>query len=211
MPLPTCLPDAWNSSRVLVGPYQRDSTQGPAQWRKIKSKLIPHPNYNVGTKAYDYLMFKIESVTKKNLKPIRLNKSKNNPSQDEKVQAIGMGLNDDGDISTRLEKVTLTAVSHADCKAAWEGNGQIIDETIMVCASTTGGKDVCGGASPEVNTCACVCDCIFLFLECVLRRALTTLRFLGIPAGDSGGPLFDNDEVQIGLVSFGPADRTYIS
>ena len=134
-----------------MGPYTRDSTQGPAQWRKIKSKLLPHPNYNEGTHAYDFLMFKIESVTKKNLKTIKLNKSNSNPSKDEKVRVIGMGLNDDGEISNVLEKVTLTAISHADCKAAWESSGVVIDETVMVCASTTGGKDVCGGASQRVG------------------------------------------------------------
>lgn len=135
--------ESWNSSRVLVGPYKRDSTQGPAQWRKIKSKLLFHPKWDAESSNFDLLMFKIEAITKKNLKPIKLNKSKSVPGDNETLTAIGMGVDESGSVSNVLRKVKITTVSHAACKAAWAPN-DIVKRT-TVCATTTGCKSVFGG------------------------------------------------------------------
>lgn len=141
-----CIAAAFNSTRVLVGPHIRDSTDGPAQWRDIQSNLIVHPQYNVSHGRFDLMLFKITKVTLPNLKPIALNADMDDPTNDENLTAIGMGVNEDGFISNVLEKITITAVSHSACEQAWLSlKNTTIDERSMVCASTTGGKDVCGG------------------------------------------------------------------
>ena len=130
-------PVAWNSVRVLVGPYQRDSTLGPAQWRNIKSNFTIHPEYNDANLNYDYVMFKIEAVTKTNLKPIKLNKSNTNPVVNQPLTTIGMGVDNSGDISNLLKKVTISTVSYPVCRAAWAPYDLLIKDEIVVCATTT--------------------------------------------------------------------------
>lgn len=120
-----------------MGPYRRDSTLGPAQWRNITSKLIVHPNFNDNTLENDYLMFKIEAVTKKNLKPIKLNKSNTNPVVNQPLTTIGMGVDNSGDISNLLKKVTISTVSYPVCRAAWAPYDLLIKDEIVVCATTT--------------------------------------------------------------------------
>jgi Trypsin len=147
IPLTHCLADSFNgSSKVLVGPYLRDSTEGPAQYRDRDGALQVHPEYNKTTIKYDFMLFKIQPVTLSNLKPITLNVDADNPEADQALTVIGMGLSDENTTSNVLEGVQLSAVSHEQCQQEWStSGGQDIDVTSMVCASTTNGKDVCGG------------------------------------------------------------------
>jgi Trypsin len=108
--------------------------------------LQVHPEYNTTTIKYDFMLFKIQPVTLSNLKPITLNVDADNPEAGQALTVIGMGLSDENTTSNVLEGVQLSAVSHEQCQQEWStSGGQDIDVTSMVCASTTNGKDVCGG------------------------------------------------------------------
>ena len=130
-----------------MGPYRRDSTLGPAQWRNITSKLIVHPNFNDNTLENDYLMFKIEAVTKKNLKPIKLNKSKTNPVVNQTLTTIGMSVMESGAISNCLKKVSISTVSYSACRTALAVEQSPIIDEIMIYATSTGCKSAFFGAS----------------------------------------------------------------
>jgi Trypsin len=105
-----------------------------------------HPQYDETSIQYDFILFKIQPVTLSNLKPIALNLDANNPKAGEALTVIGMGVSDDGKTSNVLEGVQLTAVSQEQCQQEWSTSGdRDIDAASMMCASTTNGKDVCGG------------------------------------------------------------------
>jgi Trypsin len=129
-----------------VGPYLRDSTEGPAQYRNRVGSVQVHPQYDETSIQYDFILFKIQPVTLSNLKPISLNLDADNPKAGQALTVIGMGVSDDGKTSNVLEGVQLTAVSQEQCQQEWStSGGRDIDAASMVCASTTNGKDVCGG------------------------------------------------------------------
>jgi hypothetical protein len=129
-----------------VGPYERESTDGPAQWRYRIGDLHVHAGFDMSHMRHDLMLFRIQPVSLANLRPIRFNLESDVPRTGQKLTAIGMGLNDDGVTSNALEGVTLTAVSDKQCYNEWSTNGdRQIDRKSMVCASTTGGKDVCNG------------------------------------------------------------------
>ena len=134
--------------------------------QEIKSKLLVHPKWDEDAANFDYLMFKIEAVTKKNLKPIKLNKSKAVPGNNKTLTAIGMGEDESGSVSNKLRKVKITAVSHSACKAAWASKGDIVKRT-MVCGTTTGCKSVFSGMSTASVLC---------ILVLILRYLLTSRR-----------------------------------
>lgn len=142
------LAGAFNSTRVLVGPYLRNnSTEGPAEWRTITSSLVLHPSYTPTEKQFDFLAFAIEPVTLPNLIPVVLNTDATNPINGQPMTVIGMGktTNDDASISDILLKVIVGAVPQPACSLAYRDLLDI-NETSMLCGTTTGGRDSCGGA-----------------------------------------------------------------
>jgi Trypsin len=138
-------------SNVLVGSFVYNSTSGEmAQWRNIVGKMVVHPDY-VGRAngfQHDVMLFKIEPVTYKNLRPVDLNTLMSNPRKGQKLTAIGYGStvpNDGKNVtlafSDKLMKVTLDASGFNHCNKAVGGG---LDEEVQFCAYAKD-KDTCQG------------------------------------------------------------------
>lgn len=137
------------NGRVLVGAVRAGSTSvGNAQWRAVTSKMIKHPKYTARTNSNDLMMFKIQPVTKKHLKPIGLNFNGSLPKAGQGLKVIGMGaLNPAGtQYGYQLRQTVVKAMSHKVCNSRYGGwmNGKT-----MLCAANFQGarSDSCYGDS----------------------------------------------------------------
>ena len=138
------LSDAFKSTRVLVGPYNRDSLDGPAEYRSIIGDLVPHPAFDKATNKNDYMLFKIEAVTLTNLKPIVLNTNASVPLVGLPITVLGMGqTGTTANVSSILRSAVIQSLAHTVCQTAYTGV-QDIDETTMLCGTSTG-RDSCLG------------------------------------------------------------------
>mmetsp|Transcript_10574 Transcript_10574/g.17808 ORF Transcript_10574/g.17808 Transcript_10574/m.17808 type:complete len:322 (+) Transcript_10574:1181-2146(+) len=136
------VPNAANS--VVVGAYNLNDLSG-AEERSIVAKS-QHPSYDdkADTPAYDFIVLKLNSPVSN--KPIRLNRSINNPSDNEDITVIGFGATSEGgDGSNILQEVKVQAVPHSTCVSQY---GKDIKRAIHLCAGVSGGgKDSCQGDS----------------------------------------------------------------
>lgn len=136
--------------KVLVGPYKSGDTEGDAEWSKVRSNVITHPNYDSFTSDWDFALFQIDPVTNPRLKPVRVNTSPSSPSNSETLTVVGFGdTSEGGSPSQDLLKADIQVVSQDQCSNAYK------DEDVsdrMLCAG--GGRvDSCQGDSggPLVN------------------------------------------------------------
>ena len=126
---------------ILRGTKIRFNDLDDATERTIVAKAA-HPNYddNAPTPAYDFIILKLnQPVTQK---PITLNRSINNPSDNEDITVIGFGATSEGGSgSDILQEVKVKAVSHNTCVRQ---HGNDIKRAIHLCAGVSGGgKDSC--------------------------------------------------------------------
>lgn len=109
---------------VLVGAWLRNKTVGSsAQWRKIRSAMVIHPQYNFTIDQNDFMLFKIEPVTVSGLNPIVLNTDGNIPKLGDRFTVVGMGYNNSNVNVTwadRLLKVNVRYVDHESCQGQWD-------------------------------------------------------------------------------------------
>lgn len=138
--------------KVLVGAKKSRTAGGGAQWRKVKSSMVQHPDYEGKSQKNDFMMFQIAPVTKKKLKPIRINSSDNVPAKKDKLTVIGFGATSEGGaLSSELRQVTVKYIPTSACNKMYKGD---VDGASMLCAGVDGGgKDSCQGDSggPIIN------------------------------------------------------------
>jgi len=134
-------------SSVLVGAVNEyNPSVGDAQTRNvIPGSLVKHPQYDPRITAYDFMLFKIQRVTKPHLTPIKLNTNDAVPSTGSQLTVIGTGaLNPAGTkYDPNLRWVNINAVSHQSCSSRY---GNYIKQNAMLCAMAQG-KDSCYGDS----------------------------------------------------------------
>lgn len=138
--------------KVLVGPTVIDKVTGPAQYRTVRSKMVVHPKFSFDTMKWDFMMFKIDPVTKVGLKTalankrVTLNAASTSPQTNETLTVIGFGaIRENGPQSNRLRKVNVNVIDFATCDADYKGD--IFDQTMLCAGVPGGGKDSCQGDS----------------------------------------------------------------
>ncbi len=110
-----------------------------------------HPNYTVGKKRFDVMLLKLNGTTSHH-STVMLNRIANTPTDAETVVAMGFGLTNANDYSSRssiLLQVQLNVVNNTVCDhAAVKGYGNLEGEIKpdMMCA-TAPGRDTCLGDS----------------------------------------------------------------
>ena len=108
--------------------------------------MVVHPNFNGNSMVYDFMMFKIETVS--NIQPISLNTDGANPGDGQPLTVIGFGATSEGGSGSKtLLKTTVNAVTSSKCNSLYGGG---IDATTMLCAYASG-KDSCQGSSSVVS------------------------------------------------------------
>jgi Trypsin len=124
-----------------VGAYQYATIANGAQLKTIAKKVI-HPYYNATTSLNDFMILKLNS-TVANAAPVQLNRNASRPVPGEQLTILGMGTITDGTYTepSILQQVTVNYVTYATCNQAWGS----IAPTVMLCSSTTNGKDGCTG------------------------------------------------------------------
>lgn len=129
---------------VVIAPYDLNDLDDATE-RTVVGK-VAHPNYDddAATPAYDFIILKLDQPVEQ--KPIRLNRSINNPSDGEDITVIGFGATSEGGGgSDILQEVKVQAVPHSTCVSQY---GNEIKREIHLCAGVSGGgKDSCQGDS----------------------------------------------------------------
>jgi Trypsin len=129
---------------VLVGAWLVNETNGTAaEWRKIVSEMVVHPEYNDSAIRNDFMLFKIEPVSMPGLVPITLNTDPSIPTLADQFAVVGMGFNSSNYTSAdRLLKVQVRYVDHDLCQGQWNlldddfyynETREVFDES-MICA-----------------------------------------------------------------------------
>jgi trypsin len=137
---------------VLVGAVHFGKDWAGAQFRKVESDMHIHPNYDASIFDYDFMMFKIEAVTKNGLVPTELNFDSESPKDDDDLTVIGMGYVNEKGFKTpnRLQKVDVQYVPQEECFDNYSPFGEdfaIFEESMLCAAVDGGGKDSCQGDS----------------------------------------------------------------
>jgi Trypsin len=195
---------------VLVGSFVYDSTvNDTAQARKtILGRAVVHPNFSADTARYDYMLYAIEPVTLPNLKPIELNDSDDVPAVGENVTVVGYGLTSGNFTTTdRLLKASLTVMNTTICHDVWarRGNPRVHDGSMLCTSGANPARGPCLGACVRFEYRSAYWWLIFpydfklVWLTRLVNCRLPRFHF----AGDSGGPLFDANLRQVGIVSWG--------
>jgi Trypsin len=119
---------------VLVGAWMRNATAGTsAQWRKVLSQMVIHPQYNFASDRNDYMLFQIEPVTDPAITPIEL--STTTPSTGHQFTVVGMGFTSTRRThSDRLLKVRVDYVEQGACQGQWRMHNKVVYEESMFCA-----------------------------------------------------------------------------
>lgn len=126
---------------------RKSSTEMGAQWRDVLSSMHVHPGYNSMTMENDFMMFKIQPVSKQGIIPAKLNRNASCPINAQNLNVCGFGYTSETSyqLSDSLRKVTVQYVPHATCNTQYGG---AIHESVNLCAGVSGGgKDSCQGDS----------------------------------------------------------------
>lgn len=115
---------------------------GDAQKRAVISK-VKHPKYKWTAKPWDFMLIKIEKVTKPHLVPVKLNLKNSLPEKGQKLTVIGTGAIDAAGekYEPHLKWVNVDATSTEECKQKYgvDRNGKpLIQKQSMVCAMAEG-------------------------------------------------------------------------
>ena len=141
------------SDQVLVSAEYKNLPAGGAVYKKTLSSMMLHPNNQVGTYIYDFMMFRIEAVEGFEGKIMQTNSNRASPAEGEMLRVIGMGYTQEGGPTSEvLNYVDVLAYSDSDCVASY---GSTILPEAMLCAGwPQGGKDSCNGdsGSPLFNS-----------------------------------------------------------
>jgi Trypsin len=105
----------------LVGASLVNKTNGTAaEWRTIVGEMVVHPEYNYSADRNDFMLFKIEPVTKPGLVPITLNTDPSIPTYADQFTVVGMGFNSSNYTNAdRLLEVQMRYVDHNLCQNQW--------------------------------------------------------------------------------------------
>jgi len=136
------VPQLGNS--VVVGAYNINNLSGATERRIVQKVNHPKWDDDPQTPAYDYVILKLnQPVTQK---PIKLNRSSQNPSDNEDITVIGFGATSEGGSGSNiLQEVKVQAYSHSTCVNQY---GNKIKRAVHLCAGVNGGgKDSCQGDS----------------------------------------------------------------
>jgi len=135
---------------VLVGAVKAwEEGVGDAQWRNvIPGTKVKNPKFKGSQAGYDIMLFKIETVTKAHLQPVKLNSNSASPSTGNMLTTIGMGaLNSQGDrFDPNLRWVEVQNRSRRMCRRYYGPD--------TLCAGSPG-KDSCLGDSVSVAAGTC--------------------------------------------------------
>lgn len=178
-----------------MGAHRYQSTAHGAE-RVDTRREFPHPQY--GANENDIMIVQLSRMVTR--KTIKLNKNSRYPSEGKNLKVIGLGATgEDRGSPNTLRKVTVDYVSNQKCKKKYPRGW--INKYNMICASRRG-RDSCYGTST-------VLVAFFHGFVGFYRASrnslslLTNLVFsLPISTGDSGGPLFDDRDRQVGVVSW---------
>jgi trypsin len=166
---------------VLVGNTRYNVVTDNAQERSIVSNMVTHPQFDISTMVYDYMLFKIEAVTEPGIVPASLNADPSNPADGQLLTVVGFGTTQEGgDMSYLLQHVLLQAVSTDECERQLES--QLDDDDLLSSGTTTTTTLV----RDDVMLCAGISGGGYDSCQ-----------------GDSGGPLLDSDQQVVGIVSWG--------
>ena len=138
----------FGNGRVLVGAVRKSAENvGNAQWRNILGQKYVHPNYVTKNENNDLMIFKIEPVTKPNLRPIALNGMQNRPRAGQQLKIIGFGAVDNGNtFLPELRQATVKYMKNSVCNRRWIGY-QIHQKTHLCAANFRARSDICSGDS----------------------------------------------------------------
>jgi trypsin len=137
---------------VLVGPNPGMMNKIRwTQWRNVVSPMHVHPQFSWDTMEFDVLMFKIQPVTRSNLKQalmdqnITLNFNSTIPAEAEWLTVIGNGaVREGGPEVDDLRKVRVQYVPAETCDDTY---GSWLRPATQFCAGSEPGKDSCQGDS----------------------------------------------------------------
>lgn len=125
-------------------------TTNQAEIRMDTTVKLKHPDFDINTFAFDFMLLKLESpVPNAVIAPVRWNRDSNLPGVGDQVTVIGLGTLSElgGQFPNLLQEVEVSAVNMNDCFSAYSAVGlNIVRSEIMFCAQTPG-KDACQGDS----------------------------------------------------------------
>ena len=149
-------------------------------------KEIEYPNYNSGKTDGDWAILVLDEAAPSNQPLVRPNSQDSYPPVGEQLTVMGYGDTNPSDyvsdLSDKLKKVNVNAISNADCDDSSDGRddyyNQISDN--MLCANVNGGgKDAC-----QVRI---VCSCFYF---CYLLSNFTHIFSLYFPPPKTTGRLW---------------------
>lgn len=158
---------------VIVGSNEYDFVSRGAERRFVLSKMVVHPKFDYGSMEHDFGMFKIQAVTNSNLIPVVLNEDSKIPEDDQLLTVVGFGMTSMDDLSYGEMSEVLM-------------EGQVPAMSAEQCDALL--QEFAGVDVVNEDTMLCAGDEMGWTDSCY---------------GDSGGPLLDENGVQVGVVSWG--------
>jgi trypsin len=135
------------ADHVIVGNTRKGKVTEGAQKRSIVGRKVVHPNFDYFSFESDIMLLKIQPVTLKRLRPIKLNEKARVPFNNQVLTTMGYGdTSEGGSGSDVLLKVDVEAVPHAECEPLVDA--YVLRKGSMFCAGIdAGGFDSCQGDS----------------------------------------------------------------
>ena len=191
-------------------------TRGEGVISRNLVKRIPHPGYEASQTedysiAWDFLVAKLNETTAGigGVEAISmLNQDPTYPTKGETLTAMGYGKTHHAanDVPNTIRHVDIEAFSDEECDELYGNTRVRFERESMFCAGVLeGGKATCQGMYYGNVSCSII-TVTYLLLSVsshvyALPHFLLALYFSN--TGDSGGPLIDENGVQVGVVSWG--------
>jgi secreted trypsin-like serine protease len=131
---------------VVVNGTELYYSNGPFRYKRDVDYSVRHPGFNPTTYENDAMLLKLSSPVS-DVQYISINFDNENPQVGDDLTVMGLGnKQEDGAPADTLQAVTVQAIAHDICKAAYTAAGlrDRVDEEIMLCAGNfrEGGRDV---------------------------------------------------------------------